>query len=109
LGRLDSLHIDDSINELSKLANKSISRSVLLLECILLDLRYALTIKADTSASAISTFDNSLLQESASRLHCLEQLHHDEREGLTGRQSVTNETGSRNCSQHYLDAAHWLV
>jgi hypothetical protein len=42
----------------------------------------------------------SLLQESASRLHCLEQLHHDEREGLTDRQSVTNETGSRDGSQH---------
>jgi hypothetical protein len=55
-----------------------------------------LIVKADPSASAISTFDNSLLQESASCLHCLEQLHHDERERLTGRQSVTNETGSRD-------------
>jgi hypothetical protein len=65
--------------------------------------------KADPPASSISTFDKSLLQESASRLHHLEQLHHDEREGLTGCQSVTNESGSRDGSQHQLDAAHWLV
>jgi hypothetical protein len=90
-----------------RLINKS--AFPLLSQRILLDLRYALTVKADPSASAISTFDNSLLQESASRLHCLEQLHHDEREGLTGRQSVTNESGSRDGSQHQLDAAHWLV
>jgi hypothetical protein len=85
LGRLDSLHIDDSMNELTRLANKSISLSVLLLQRILLDLRYALTTKADPSASAISTFENSLLQESASGLRYLEQLHHDEREGPTSR------------------------
>jgi hypothetical protein len=81
----------------------------LLLQRILLDLRYALTIKADPAASAISTFDNSLIQESASGLYHLEQPHHDEREGLTGHQSVMNETGSRDGSQHQLDAAHWLV
>jgi hypothetical protein len=53
-------------------------------------------VRADSSASAVSTFDNSLLQESASRLHRLEQLHRDERERLAGRQKVTNETGSRD-------------
>lgn len=53
-------------------------------------------VRADPSASAVSTFDNSLLQESASRLHRLEQLHRDERERLAGRQKVTNETGSRD-------------
>jgi hypothetical protein len=53
-------------------------------------------VQADSSASAVSTFDNSLLQESASRLQRLEQLHHDERKRLTDYQSATNETGSCN-------------
>jgi hypothetical protein len=88
------------MNELSKLANESISLPFL---CC-----YN-TYCSICSASAIRTFDNSLLQEPASRLHCLEPLHRDEREGLTGRQSVTNETGSCNSFQHQLDAAHWLV
>jgi hypothetical protein len=39
-------------------------------------------VKVDRSASASSTFDNSLLQESASRQQRLEQIHRDERERL---------------------------
>jgi hypothetical protein len=53
-------------------------------------------VKADRSVSASSTFDNSLLQQSASRLQRLEQLHHDERERLIGRQKTTSEIGGRD-------------
>jgi hypothetical protein len=53
------------------------------------------TIKDDRSpAASSSTFDNSLLQESALRLQRLEQLHLYERERLTSSRKVTNEIGS---------------
>jgi hypothetical protein len=53
------------------------------------------TIKDDRSpAASSSTSDNSLLQESASRLQRLEQLHLDERERLISSRKVTNDIGS---------------
>jgi hypothetical protein len=52
-------------------------------------------VKAGRSpAASSSTFDNSLLQESASRLLRLEQLHLDERKRLISNRSVTNDIGS---------------
>lgn len=62
-------------------------------------------VKADRSpAASSSTFDNSLLQESASRLERLEQLYLHERERLISSRKVTNDIGSCDIAL----AANWM-
>jgi hypothetical protein len=52
-------------------------------------------VKADRStAASSSTFNNSLLQESISRLQRLKKLHCDKRERLISSQKVTNDISS---------------